>query len=181
LNGRQLRSFSQDGAAALVPGPNVVLLLVQTKSDIADLSLALWPKSSLAQAPWYFHGGLSHLEETPIVGTVTNWNAFLTGEPWQSRDKALAGSPAFWKTSFTYTPPAKIDESLGLITDGLQAGNVWLNGHNLGECPQKVPLYLPSCWLKDGANELVIFDLHGSTPDHVKLSRYEASSKSELK
>jgi beta-galactosidase len=65
-------------------------------------------------------------------------------------------------------------QTLGLVTDGLKAGHVWLNGHNLGECPQTVLMYVPECWLKDGNNDLVIFDLYGAKPDQVKLARYES-------
>ncbi len=42
-------------------------------------------------------------------------------------------------------------------------GVVWVNGHNLGRFwnigPQK-RLYCPASWLKEGMNELMIFDLH---------------------
>jgi beta-galactosidase len=42
-------------------------------------------------------------------------------------------------------------------------GIVWVNGHNLGRYweigPQK-RLYCPAPWLKKGANEIVVFDLH---------------------
>jgi beta-galactosidase len=44
-----------------------------------------------------------------------------------------------------------------------QKGIIWINGHNLGRYwnigPQK-RLYCPASWLKDGENEIVIFDLH---------------------
>ena len=80
--------------------------------------------------------------------------------------------PAFWKSSFVYHPSANVRETLGLDTGGLRAGHVWLNGHNLGESPQKVPLYMPECWLKDGSNDLVVFDLYGSNPDGLKITRY---------
>jgi beta-galactosidase GanA len=40
---------------------------------------------------------------------------------------------------------------------------VWVNGHNLGRYwdigPQK-RLYCPASWLKAGANDVVVFDLH---------------------
>ena len=72
-------------------------------------------------------------------------------------------------------------ETLGLLTDGLKAGHVWLNGHNLGESPQTVPMYLPECWLKDGPNDLVVFDLQGANPAQLRLSRYEAFSGCQRK
>lgn len=44
-----------------------------------------------------------------------------------------------------------------------QKGLVWVNGHNLGRHwnigPQK-RLYCPAGWLKQGQNEVVVFDLH---------------------
>ena len=66
----------------------------------------------------------------------------------------------------------------------LTRGFVWLNGHNLGRYPEVSRddsgrgqlvggVYLPECWLKDGPNDLVIFDLDGAKPEQVKFSRYE--------
>ena len=46
---------------------------------------------------------------------------------------------------------------------GYQKGIIWVNGHNLGRYwkigPQK-RLFCPATWLKQGENEIVIFDLH---------------------
>jgi beta-galactosidase len=98
----------------------------------------------------------------------------LKHAPWQSGDPTTAGQPTFWKSTFTYHPAAGTRETIGLVTAGLTSGQVWLNGHNLGECPQKVLMYLPECWIKDGANDLVILDLAGAKPDQVALNRYEA-------
>ena len=42
-------------------------------------------------------------------------------------------------------------------------GIVWVNGHNLGRFwnigPQK-RLFCPAPWLKEGINEIIVFDLH---------------------
>jgi len=120
---------------------------------------------------WKFRGGLEDLHETAIVGRVTNWDAFIK-KPWSKVGAPQFGLPTLWKTTFEYH--AKSWETVGLSTDGLKSGHVWLNGHNLGECPQKVPLYMPECWLKDGANTLVVFDVGGAKPDQLKLMRYQA-------
>jgi beta-galactosidase len=117
------------------------------------------------------------LNETAIIGRVTNWTDFLTGQPWQSGAPAAPNLPIFYKATFNYHHPAGMRETIGLLTgQGLKAGHVWLNGHNLGECPQKVPVYMPECWLREGENDLVIFDLRGGSPDQVKLGRYELFS-----
>jgi len=177
LNGHRLLSFEQDISKLLTSGSNVVLLQVQDgAADLSNLKLDLWRNARLTHEPWYFHGGLAGLDETAIIGRVTNWNDFLTAQPWQKADAAVAGLPAFWKSTFTCEPDPATHVELGLSTDGLRAGNAWLNGHNLGECPQKVPLYLPECWLKPGENDLVIFDLYGNRPDKIGIKRLVASA-----
>ncbi|MCK7499745.1 MAG: hypothetical protein MZW92_62095 [Comamonadaceae bacterium] len=53
---------------------------------------------------------------------------------------------------------------------GWKKGVVWVNGHNLGRYwdigPQK-RLYCPAPFLKAGANEIVVFDLHALVPAPV--------------
>jgi beta-galactosidase len=52
-----------------------------------------------------------------------------------------------------------------------EKGIVWINGHNLGRYwnigPQK-QLYCPGTFLKQGENEIIIFDLHQLHPSTVK-------------
>jgi len=59
-----------------------------------------------------------------------------------------------------------------VMTAGLGHGSVWVNGHNLGRYPEKIPapgLYIPECWLTAGENELIIFDEDGRRPDAVTV------------
>ena len=57
-----------------------------------------------------------------------------------------------------------------LDMSGWKKGVVWVNGHNLGRYweigPQK-RLYCPAPFLKTGANEIVVFDLHVLAPAPV--------------
>ena len=177
LNGKRLDDRDVDASKILVAGKNTVLVEVQSRlgEDAGLLAVSLWRNSPLGRAAWSFHGGLDNLEETAVVGRVTNWPDFLAHAPWQpDAANAPAALPVFWKSGFTYHQTPGLRETLGLLTDGLKAGYVWLNGHNLGECPQKVPMYVPECWLKEGVNDLVVFDLYGAKPDALALSRYEA-------
>ncbi len=178
LNGTQLDyTMMQDVSKILVPGRNVIAFRLSSwKGDTGTLKLSLGHNSPLEKATWYFHGGLTDLDETAIVGRVLNWPEFLSHSPWQTGAPATPNIPTLWRTTFTYHPPANGHETMGLGTNGLKTGHAWLNGHNLGECPQKVPLYMPECWLKDGDNDLVVFDVYGSRPDKVALSRFEAFS-----
>ena len=49
-------------------------------------------------------------------------------------------------------------------------GIVWVNGHNLGRYwnigPQK-RLFCPATWLREGLNEVMIFDLHETSSKFV--------------
>ena len=77
--------------------------------------------------------------------------------------------PALYRGSLTISPPqppattsSLPDTFLDLTT--WTKGIAWVNGHNLGRFwsigPQQT-LYVPGCWLKEGANEVVILDFFG--------------------
>ena len=89
-----------------------------------------------------------------------------------------AGVPGFYRAWFkTDIVPGRV---LRLVTKSLSPGTAWLNGHNLGRYPEKIPcpgMYLPECWLKDGDNTLVIFDETGASPKNVKLEIERAASR----
>jgi len=162
----------------LKPGQNTIALKIDVnqKAGFIRPKMELWACGKLLQ--WKFRGGVEGLDETAIIGRVTNWAEFL-GQSWNPTGAAPANQPVLWHTSFDYHSAQW--ETIGLVTTGLKAGHVWLNGHNLGECPQKVLLYMPECWLKAGANDLVILDTTGARPDQVKLQRYESRQAACLK
>jgi len=93
-----------------------------------------------------------------------------------------SGRPCWWRASFTM---ADTDRPLYLETAGLSKGRILLNGHDVGRyftatadgkgvAPMKRS-YLPEPWLKtDGANDLLILDEHGATPNRVKLTYDDA-------
>ena len=176
LNGTRLNYLEMNSLKCsnlgnlLVPGTNVVAFAVggRDKGGKVDLSLNFYPKST--PTTWRFRGGLEGLDETPIIGKATNWADFMA-EPWKSQGAPEPGLPTLWMCHFDYHSAGH--ETIGVLTTGLKAGHVWVNGHNLGESPQKVPLYAPECWLKEGANELLVFDMTGAKPDQMSLQRYE--------
>jgi len=157
----------------LKPGRNCIAMHM-TLDRPRHGKVVLIPEFKMWQAEtpvvWKFRGGLENLEETAVVGRVLNWEQFIKGT-WSADAPAAEELPRFWMTTFEYHP--KYWETIGLASTGLKSGHIWLNGHNLGESPQKVPMYMPECWLKDGVNELVVFDTHGAKPGEVKLQRYE--------
>jgi hypothetical protein len=73
------------------------------------------------------------------------------------------GNGVFFKGRFSLLKTADtfIDMS------GYKKGLVWINGHNLGRYWEIGPqnrLYCPASWLKQGENEIIVFDLHQTEP-----------------
>ncbi len=54
-----------------------------------------------------------------------------------------------------------------LLVRGWKKGHVWVNGHPLGRFWGIGPtqtMFVPGCWLKEGANEFTVFDFGGNVP-----------------
>ena len=94
---------------------------------------------------------------------LLKWSIFpLTmNDPWNYHYTKMACTGAcFYRGTFTVDKPG----DTFLDTSQLTKGQVWVNGHALGRFwdigPQKT-LYVPGPWLKQGKNEIVVFDLDG--------------------
>jgi putative alpha-1,2-mannosidase len=90
------------------------------------------------------------------------------------RGLTAAGAPIYYRSEFRVGRYAEGGEHpiWRVHVDGLGHGSVWVNGHNLGRYPEKIAapgLYIPECWLRDGSNELVLFDEDGRRPDSVSV------------
>jgi beta-galactosidase len=88
--------------------------------------------------------------------------------------KTLCLGPCFYRATFDVDKP----EDTFLDTSQLTKGAMWVNGHALGRFwnigPQKT-LYVPGPWLKQGMNEVVVFDVDGKVGE-----RLEGLVKAEL-
>jgi beta-galactosidase len=100
--------------------------------------------------------------------------------------KDAKGAPAFYRTTFTTTPPGKLGAHpiLRVNYHGLSRGTMWINGHSLGRYPEKIKidsLYVPECWLKAGKNVLTVFDETGASPSQVALVVETAASREVIR
>jgi beta-galactosidase len=89
-----------------------------------------------------------------------------------------ANGPAFWRAVVNLSQPG--DTFLDLRSWG--KGVVWVNGHCLGRFWNIGPTqtaYLPGCWLHQGENEIVIFDLLG--PEKPVIAGLEKPILNELR
>ncbi len=89
-----------------------------------------------------------------------------------SKDNKVGNQPAFYKGTFTVD---KACDTFFKVPCGVK-GNVWINGFNLGRYwnvgPQKT-LYVPAPLLREGENEVIVFDQQGLTERYVYAQDHE--------
>jgi beta-galactosidase len=154
-------------------GSNILSILVQNTEGKGGLYTAVTLASyenAVTLTNWVLHGGPGNPNST------TGWRALPDG--------ATFNGPQFFKTTFTAAPPTTTgtDPMWRVTTTGLSRGSVWVNGHNLGRYPEKVPapgMYVPECWLKAGrdANTLVVYDEEGHLPTSVRVQPEAGASR----
>jgi beta-galactosidase len=102
--------------------------------------------------------------------TLMNWQAYnlpmdrkLIYEL-RSSGKNIKKPGVFFKGNFVVVAP--VGDTFIDVSNYIK-GIVWINGHNLGRYwsigPQK-RLFCPASWLREGMNEIIIFDLHQVDP-----------------
>ncbi len=181
LNGKQIGAHTGWGTpfdvnvdpAWNTAGPNTLAVLVENTAGGGGIQGAValqvvHPGDEVSVTQWKMHGGIAE------PGALTGWKSGASA--------STDGAPAYFRTTFTAAPPAETGAHpiLRVTTTGLSRGFIWLNGHNLGRYPEKIPvngLYLPEPWLNAKANELVIFDEDGHTPAGVSLTIEQAASR----
>jgi beta-galactosidase len=113
---------------------------------------------------WRMHGGANPANQN------LKWSSVATN-----------GAPAFYRTSFHLDTLPESAAVYRFHTDGLSFGSIWLNGHNLGRYPEIVKgcpgLWLPDCWLTNGANTLTIYDERGYPPGKTCVKLEVAASQ----
>ena len=83
------------------------------------------------------------------------------------------GVPTFYRAHLALQGPPSTGTVYRFVTTGLSRGSVWLNGHNLGRYPEILKgcmgIWLPSCWMTNGDNTLVVFDEQGAAIDRASI------------
>jgi beta-galactosidase len=176
VNGKQVASHKGWDTAFDVPisaGPEAVLsVFVENTDNTGGLDKPVRLVTQIGEevraSGWKLRGGPGD----PMA--PSDWNPLVS-------DRSFVG-PAFFRTTFTAAPPpAEGPHPIWrVVSTGLGHGSVWVNGHNLGRYPEKVPingLYIPECWLVAGRNSLVIYDEDGMRPDGVTIAAEVAASR----
>jgi beta-galactosidase len=151
-------------------GTNLLSVLVENTGGgggiTGGVSIGADDSSRISVKGWKMRGGPGDPQAT------SGWQAVGPDLP--------AGQPHFFRTTFSSAPPGESGPRpvVRVSLKGMSSGFVWLNGHNLGHYPEKVPvdgIHLPECWLNQRANSLIIFDDEGNRPDGVSL-RFETEA-----
>jgi beta-galactosidase len=105
--------------------------------------------------------------------TLMNWNiyAFPMNEDFISGLRQTGGRHD--KPGMFFGGTLMLDETADTFIDmtNFIKGFVWINGHNLGrywEIGPQQRLYCPGLWLKKGKNEIIVFDMHKTSPGTVR-------------
>ena len=103
--------------------------------------------------------------------TLMNWEAFnipMSSEYVSNLKESDTVRPGmFFKTTLQLDKAGDCYIDLKDFTKGL----VYVNGHNLGRFWNVGPqyrLYCPGVWLKEGTNEIIIFDMHQTEPGEIQ-------------
>ena len=177
VGGRQLGSFKGRDQAFSVEIPadlsgameaNVLVRGAGRPHAITGPVFLEQTSSDLRMEGWRSHGG------PEVTATPGPWTTLGENNP--------AAVPVFYHSTFNLTPEALTQNGFTwrISTEGLGHGSVWLNGHNLGRYPERIPVdgeFMPQCWMRSGSNEIVLYDEDGRAPREVHVYAEPAASR----
>ncbi|WP_162304563.1 glycoside hydrolase family 35 protein [Maribellus luteus] len=132
--------------------------------------------------------GITNRVDFNYVFTQMNWEIYPLPMDYEyvssleyKKDIVVNNEPSFYRGEFELSEVG--DTYLDLRAWG--KGVVWVNGHNLGRYWNIGPqydLYVPDCWLKEGKNEIIIFETSKSdVPKYISGVKTRVSlSKGEI-
>ncbi len=104
------------------------------------------------------------LENWQVYGFPADYS-FIKDKKYVS-NQSTKDQPAYYKGSFVLEKTGDTFLDMRKWSKGM----VWVNGHGIGrywEIGPQQTLYVPGCWLKEGENEIIIFDLASPTDPAV--------------
>ncbi|UOE47782.1 beta-galactosidase [Mucilaginibacter sp. SMC90] len=176
VNGKQVGGVNEWDKPFTVPAgksasgnPTVVTVFVENRNGSGgiDKPVEVLYDDDVFLSGWKMKGGPGDML------SAAGWEALRAGDQFDR--------PYFYKNTFTIDNPNPGRHPMWRVTfAGLSHGFIFVNGHNLGGYPERVPvnsLYIPECWLKSGENSIVIYDQYGNRPDNVAIQPETAASR----
>ena len=166
LNGKYIDSVYRDGGKWSVKLPES-----DVKDPVLDILVEGMGHINFAQ---YIIDRKGITDRVVLNGmTLMNWDIFKLPLDEQfvstlktSAEAAPNSKGTFFKGEFSITKTGDTYFDMSKYAKGV----VFVNGHNLGRYWNRGPqkhLYCPASWLKQGKNEILVFDMQSSTPTDI--------------
>ncbi|MGX5689732.1 beta-galactosidase [Arcticibacter tournemirensis] len=164
------------GVLSRMKGEGAVMLPAVKQGAVLDILVEPMGRMNFGKGI-YDWKGITEKVEIKSGKTTTelkNWKIYSFPVDYEFvKNKSFRAGPApkdaaaWYKGSFSI---GKIGDTF-LDMSTWSKGLVWINGHSIGRYWQIGPqqtLYIPGCWLKKGANEIIVFDLASPEKAEVK-------------
>ncbi len=165
IDGKKIATLSR------LRGENTVKLPPLKEGAILDILVEAMGRMNFGKGIYDWKGITEKVElksdnETKVL---KNWQVYTIPADYSFAKNMNYGNakntnkqPAFYKGTFTINKKGDTFLNMSNWSKGL----VWINGYAIGrywEIGPQQTLYVPGCWLKEGENEVIIFDLASPT------------------
>ena len=169
VDGKKIATLSR------LKGEGIVSLPPVKEGAVLDILVEAMGRMNFGKGIYDWKGITQKVELSSDGNTkdLKNWQVFnipvdysFTKDKSYKKDSNTQKHPAYYKATFNL---AKTGDTFLNMSDWSK-GLVWVNGHAMGrywEIGPQQTLYVPGCWLKEGENEIIVFDL--ASPRATKI------------
>lgn len=165
------------GTLNRLKGESTVLIPAVKEGAVLDILVEAMGRMNFGKGIYDWKGITEKVEIKTQAGKVTelkDWQVYSIPVDYEfyasktfKKGVDSKDVPAYYKATFNLD---KVGDTF-LDVSTWSKGMVWVNGHAIGrywEIGPQQTLYVPGCWLKKGANEIIIFDL--ASPKEAKIT-----------
>lgn len=169
IDGKKIATLSR------LKGEGIVSLPPVKEGAVLDILVEAMGRMNFGKGIYDWKGITQKVELSSDGNTkdLKNWQVFnipvdysFAKDKSYKKDSNTQKHPAYYKATFNL---AKTGDTFLNMSDWSK-GLVWVNGHAMGrywEIGPQQTLYVPGCWLKEGENEIIVFDL--ASPRATKI------------
>lgn len=165
------------GTLNRLKGESTVLIPAVKEGAVLDILVEAMGRMNFGKGIYDWKGITEKVEIKTQAGKVTelkDWQVYSIPVDYEfyasktfKKGVDSKDVPAYYKATFNLD---KVGDTF-LDVSTWSKGMAWVNGHAIGrywEIGPQQTLYVPGCWLKEGANEIIIFDL--VSPKEAKIT-----------
>lgn len=169
IDGKKIATLSR------LKGEGIVSLPPVKEGAVLDILVEAMGRMNFGKGIYDWKGITQEVELSSDGNTkdLKNWQVFNIPVDYSfAKDKSYKTDsntqkhPAYYKATFNLANTGDTFLNMSDWSKGL----VWVNGHAMGrywEIGPQQTLYVPGCWLKEGENEIIVFDL--ASPRATKI------------